>query len=171
MPSLVKGKSKNSDGKGWYGNPILLTVIRIFFGVFFVFTGLLKVTEPRAELEAVISAYQLFPDGMIPYIALTLPWIEITLGTCLALGFLTIIASWCGAALLLGFTFALGYTVASGIDLKDCGCFGSIGLQQSNSAALIRNLILLAIYSLILLHPAWMWSFDACRERETSSEV
>lgn len=153
--------------KGWHRNPILLAAVRILFGVFFIFTGLLKMIEPREELEALIGTYQIFPEVVIPYISLTLPLIELALGTFLALGFLTILAAWSGALLLLGFTLALGYTIVMGIDLKDCGCFGSIGLQQSGPEAFIRNMILLVIYSLILFNPARTWSLDSYLERKS----
>ncbi|MCC6543961.1 MAG: DoxX family membrane protein [Nitrospirae bacterium] len=150
----------------WISNPILLLTIRLLFGAFFIFTGVLKLMEPRAEFEAVIRAYQIFPAAVIPWISLTLPWIELTVGTCLALGFLTTIAAWMAGATLLGFTLALGYTVVMGINLEDCGCFGSIGFKQSGSTAFIRNLILLTLYVPILLYPAQAWSLDAFLEKE-----
>ena len=151
----------------WYRNPFLLVTIRILFGVFFIGTGLLKLMEPREEFEALIRTYQIFPEALIHWISLTLPWIELMVGTCLALGFLTTAATWTGGALLLGFTLALGYTVAMGIDLEDCGCFGSIGLQQSGPTAFIRNLLLLALFVPLLRYPARIWSLDALLERES----
>lgn len=151
--------------RGWHRNPFLLVTIRFLFAAFFIFTGMLKLVEPREEFEALIRTYQIFPEALIPWISLTLPYIELTAGTCLALGFLTTAATWMGGALLLGFTLALGYTVAMGIDLEDCGCFGSIGLQQSGLAAFIRNLLLLALFAPLLRYPARVWSLDAFLER------
>lgn len=155
------------SNRGWHRNPHLLVAIRLLFGSFFIFTGLLKLIEPREELEAVMRAYQLFPEALIPWLSLALPWIELAIGTCLTLGFLTMAATWTGGALMLGFTLSLVYTVAMGIDLEDCGCFGSIGLQQSGSTAFIRNLLLLALYAPILRSPARAWSLDAFLERES----
>ena len=150
----------------WLRNPVLLVAIRILFGAFFIFTGVLKLMEPREEFEAVIRAYQIFPAAVIPWISLILPWFELTVGTCLALGFMTTAATWMGGTILLGFTLALGYTVVMGINLEDCGCFGSIGFQQSGSTAFIRNLFLLALYAPILRYPAPAWSLDAFLEKE-----
>jgi len=150
----------------WLRNPVLLVAIRLLFGAFFIFTGVLKLMEPREEFEAVIRAYQIFPAAVIPWISLILPWFELTVGTCLALGFLTTAATWMSGTILLGFTLALGYTVVMGINLEDCGCFGSIGFQQSGSTAFIRNLFLLALFAPILRYPAHVWSLDAFLEKE-----
>jgi len=84
----------------------------------------------------------------------------------LALGFLTTAATWMSGTILLGFTLALGYTVVMGINLEDCGCFGSIGFKQSGSTAFIRNLFLLALFAPILRYPAHAWSLDAFLEKE-----
>lgn len=150
----------------WLRNPVLLVTLRFLFGAFFIFTGVLKLMEPREEFETVIQAYQIFPATVIPWISLTLPWLELAVGICLALGFLTTIATWMAGATLLGFTLALGYTVVMGINLDDCGCFGSTGFKQSGSTAFIRNLILLALLSPILRYPARAWSLDAFLEKE-----
>lgn len=149
---------------GWYRSSFLLVTIRILFGALFIFTGLLKLIEPREEFEAVIRAYQVAPEVLIPLISRTLPWIELLIGTCLFLGFFTVAATWAGGLLLAGFTLALGYTVVMGIELEDCGCFGSIGLQQSGPTAFIRDIAFLALYSLILRYPARLWSLDAFLE-------
>ena len=147
-------------------NPVLLVAIRLPFGAFFIFTGVLKLMEPREEFEALIRAYQIFPAAVIPWISLILPWFELTVGTCLALGFMTTAATWMGGIILLGFTLALGYTVVMGINLEDCGCFGSIGFKQSGSTAFIRNLFLLALFAPILRYPAHTWSLDAFLDRK-----
>ncbi len=148
----------------WLRNPILLVTIRILFGAFFIFTGVLKLMEPREEFEAVIQAYQIFPAAVIPWISLTLPWLELTVGTCLALGFLTTAFTCAGGTILLGFTLALGYTVVMGNNLEDCGCFGSIGLKHSGSTAFIRNLFLLALFAPIRRYPAHAWSLNVFLE-------
>jgi len=150
----------------WLRNPVLLVTIRLLFGAFFIFTGVLKLMEPREEFEAVIQAYQIFPAAVIPWISLILPWFELTVGTCLALGFMTTVVTWIGGIILLGFTLALGYTVVMGINLEDCGCFGSIGFKQSGTTAFIRNLFLLALFAPILRYPAHAWSLDSFLEKE-----
>lgn len=102
---------------------IAVALLRIGLGALFVVAGVLKLRDPAA-FATEIANYRLLPS-LAPYLATTLPAVEVVVGAALIVAPL----AWRRAAalatmgLLVMFTIAVVYVVRSGINV-DCGCFG-----------------------------------------------
>ncbi|HKZ51805.1 MAG TPA: MauE/DoxX family redox-associated membrane protein [Candidatus Acidoferrales bacterium] len=128
-------------------------VCRLVLGGLFLYAGFTKLypAEHRLLFEIAVSSYQLLPVPVVIIVAQVLPWVEITLGILLIVGWkLRYFATF--AALLLGaFIAAMGITYARGIE-ADCGCFG-LG-EPISPLTLLRDSGVLAI-ALFLAVYAW----------------
>lgn len=102
----------------------LLWLLRLGVGGLFLVTGALKIMNPR-EFAVQIHNYQLFTQ-LSPWLAATLPAVEIAVGAALLAG----PRAWVRAGALASgtlmamFTVAVISAVARGISIS-CGCFGS----------------------------------------------
>jgi uncharacterized membrane protein YphA (DoxX/SURF4 family) len=122
--------------------------LRIVLGGLLVVAGALKLGDPTAFANEIIN-YRLFPS-LAPWLAATLPAVEIGLGVALVIA----PGPWRRAAalatllLMLVFTVAVSQVVARGINV-DCGCFGG----NTGPVTLLtvgRDLVLLAMAGAIL---------------------
>jgi putative oxidoreductase len=131
--------------------PVLSFAARMLMGGLFVFAGAIKLRDPSA-FAVEIDHYELWPE-LAPYLAVTLPVIEIVLGLALwglprpwrqaaALG--------CGL-LMSAFTFAAASALARGLDVN-CGCFGS-GSGPITWLTLVRDGLLLGACVLLVWDP------------------
>lgn len=117
-------------------------ILRLGLGALFVLAGVLKLAQPTAFAIEIVN-YRLLP-GLAPYLAATLPAIEIGLGVALVAA----PVAWRRAAalsmagLLALFTVAVGQVVARGINI-DCGCFGG-GSGPVTGWTVTRDVALLA---------------------------
>ncbi len=102
---------------------ILHWLSRFILSGIFIYSGYIKWESPLL-FEAVLYTYDLFPNSYVPVIAQYFPWIEMTLGLALLIGFRWKIRYLAGAAtlLLLFFIAILTITYLRGIE-ADCGCF------------------------------------------------
>jgi len=123
--------------------PVALSwALRLGVGALFVVTGILKLNDPTA-FATEIHNYQLLPS-LSPYMAATLPAIEIVLGAALIGG----PRDWARAgalatgALMLVFTVAVASVVWRGINIS-CGCFGA-GSGPVTMLTVLRDVALLA---------------------------
>lgn len=130
------------------------TVLRVGLGALFVIAAVLKLRDPGA-FATEIANYRLWSE-LAPYLATTLPAIELVVGLTLMVAPL----AWRRAAalatvgLLLVFTIAVAQVVARGINV-DCGCFGGRS-GPVTSWTVARDLALLAAAALV---------FVSCRPR------
>jgi len=127
-------------------------ICRLVLGGLFVYAGFTKLYPPENRLlfEMAVSSYQLLPVPLVIVVAYVLPWVEVTLGVLLMVGWkLRYFATF--AALLLGaFIAAMGITYARGIE-ADCGCFG-LGepispLTLLRDSGVLAVALFLAVYS------------------------
>jgi putative oxidoreductase len=99
---------------------------RCFLAGIFFYTGYKKIfPRPIATLDfgMAVSAYELFPEKLVPLIAEYFPWVEIALALLLLIGWKKIIRYVAGvaAAQMLFFIVILTITYARGKDIS-CGC-------------------------------------------------
>jgi uncharacterized membrane protein YphA (DoxX/SURF4 family) len=101
---------------------ILHWLSRLILAGIFLYSGYIKWESPLL-FEAVLYTYDLFPNSYVPYIAQYFPWVEMTLGLILLIGFKKKIRYSAGAAtlLLIFFITILTITYLRGIE-ADCGC-------------------------------------------------
>ncbi len=146
-------------------HPAIGVSARLLLGGLFAVSGVIKLIEPPENFMTAIHAYDLLPVWMERPLAESLPWVEMTSGLLLLLGLLTRISLAVVALQLLVFTAALGSTLLRGISLEDCGCFGSLGIKESNAVAFVRNLVLLALVVRLGLEREPRWALDRWLQR------
>ncbi|HQN19908.1 MAG TPA: MauE/DoxX family redox-associated membrane protein [Syntrophobacteraceae bacterium] len=118
-------------------------------GGVFILASLQKIYQPFSFAKT-ISNYQVLPDKLVNPAAIILPWIELILGSLLALG------KWLPGAvalanfLLLAFFSALVFNAVRGLNI-DCGCFFTATTEK---ASIVRYLIRDAFF---LLLGGYLW--------------
>lgn len=100
----------------------LVLVCRAVLGGLFVWASFTKLTDLHAFAEE-LANYQLLPARVVPWIASTLPGIELVCGLALVAGVRARAASLVVAGMLVVFIAGLSQALVRGIDLR-CGCFG-----------------------------------------------
>lgn len=124
-------------------HPWFYRIVRISLAGIFIYAGAAKLLDPKA-FAAIISAYDLVPEALLPAVAIGLPLLEVVAGAALVLdrlwGLYTI------AGLLAVFVFVLGYGIIFELDV-DCGCFGAeeLNRQASLKSAFYRDLFILGL--------------------------
>lgn len=132
---------------------ILLTISRIFVGVLFIFSGLIKANDPLGfgyKLQEYFDVFHIgFLSPIATGIAILLCTLEIVLGALLLLGFWGKKVSW-GLLLLIIFFTILTFVSAFFKVVTSCGCFGdAIPLTPWQSFG--KDIILLVLIVYIFL--------------------
>ena len=129
-------------------DPIEL-LFRIILGGIFIYSGFYKIIDPQS-LELVIRNYKILNDPFISLAAITLPPLEIILGTCLLLKIFFNGAVLLCVGVLITFITALSSLIFRGIDIE-CGC---LGLRTSIQMQIFIDtlLLLIAVYLLYAVH-------------------
>jgi len=96
---------------------------RLILGGVFIYASWDKILHPTAFAEAVFN-YQLLPSQLINFMALILPWLELTLGVLLLTGIWLPGATLGVNLLLITFLGALIINTARGLNIS-CGCFST----------------------------------------------
>src|SRR5690242_9347827 len=114
---------------------------RIVVGGVLVYAGFMKASGPSAEFAGIIAAYKILPPPMVTPVSIGLPYIEMWIGLFLLTGLYTRQAAVAAMALSSIFLLALASTLARGIDLASCGCFGADALSPRHTMFLDAGLI------------------------------
>ena len=133
---------------------LLLKFSRVFVGLLFIFSGLIKANDPLGfgyKLQEYFEVFHLsFLNGMATGIAILLCTLEIVLGALLLLGLWGKKVAWGLLALIVFFTL-LTFVSAAFKVVTSCGCFGdAIPLTPWQSFS--KDLILLALIVYIFLN-------------------
>ena len=124
-------------------------ILRVAFGLFFIYAGLIKVSDTAAFSET-IANYHLLPDYLVNPAAVFIPWIEALCGLGLVMGILARGAALILECLLAAFTAGVAYNWWRGLDIE-CGCFGDVaGLSSGMAAATFRDAALLLLGLVVL---------------------
>ena len=118
-------------------------IVRLALAMIFLWSGAAKLLNPQS-FATILDAYGILPDGLIGFVAIGLPALEVVLAFGLMLdiqGSLAIVA-----VLLALFMAILGYGNWLGLDIE-CGCFGpgdpEAEAYQGLRPALYRDLFML----------------------------
>ena len=126
----------------------VIFIIRLLVGATLLWAGSVKIPEPGLFAQTV-RAYEVLPLSLINPFSIIVPWMEVTAGFCLVIGFWTRSSALAALALFLSFGVAMGVNIYRGADLS-CGCFGFDGAGGSLYESMIRDIILIGL-SLVLL--------------------
>jgi hypothetical protein len=127
---------------------IVALALRLGLAALFLWAGGTKLIDPSAFAEE-IANYHLVPS-LAPWLAATLPTMEVVTGLALAVA----PNPWRGGAALLSllllsmFTIAVGAAWTRGIDVR-CGCFGKGG-GPIDGLTVVRDLAFVAWAALVL---------------------
>jgi uncharacterized membrane protein YphA (DoxX/SURF4 family) len=103
----------------------ILFLGRIFIGFIFAYSGFIKLMEPVENFQGGMTAYEVIPYVLIPFLAHVIPWIEFLFGSFLILGYLPRVSALVLAGMSLSFVLLILTTrIVKGALPADCGCFG-----------------------------------------------
>lgn len=127
-------------------------LLRFGMGALFILDSWDKIRYPAAFAQ-VIQNYALLPAGMIPPVAILLPWVEALCGVSLIVGRLCLGGLAILNGLMLIFITALAINVIRGVDVA-CGCFSSSGSEQRGTYAwyFVRDIAILAVGLWLLIY-------------------
>lgn len=133
---------------------IILSISRIFVGVLFIFSGLIKANDPLGfgyKLQEYFEVFHMnFLSGLATGIAILLCTLEVVLGALLLLGFWSRKVAW-GLLLLIIFFTLLTFVSAAFKVVTSCGCFGdAIPLTPWQSFS--KDLVLLVLIIVIFIY-------------------
>ena len=133
---------------------ILVALSRIFVGVLFIISGLIKLNDPIGfsyKLQEYFSADVLNMEFLIPFalmISVMVVVFEVVLGVFLLIGYKPKFTVYSLLAMIVFFTFLTFYS-AYFDKVKDCGCFGD-ALKLTPWESFTKDVVLL-FFILILL--------------------
>jgi uncharacterized membrane protein YphA (DoxX/SURF4 family) len=123
-------------------HPALHWALGIALGAVFVYASLDKIEQPR-EFARIVYHYRLIGPsaalGFVPAntLSVTLPWVEALTGLLLIVGVWRREAALTAALLLAMFLTAVGWALAHGIDVENCGCFSVSGEGRAAGLKLV----------------------------------
>lgn len=132
---------------------------RIALGLIFAWAGFIKAVAPAEEFAYAIGTYKVFPAWMATLASLTVPWAEIYLGLLLAAGLFTRASAALTGAMIVFFQVLLAQAMIRGLDITNCGCFGT-GKSNPIGVELALNFILLALAVLAWFYGRDLFSLD-----------
>lgn len=149
-------------------------ICRLFLAAIWLIAAAGKLAQPKAFMRSVVG-FQLVPERLVPWVAATLPGVELAVGLVLLAAVIRrpgTSGPWrdlADAAALVSFTLLSVFTVALVVNLlrgirMDCGCFDVLGehlgrwipaLKPRNAGwdTVIRDLVMLVPAALLLPRP------------------
>lgn len=138
-----------------------LMVIRVFVGLLFIFSGLIKANDPSglaykmeeffevwANKEHFMPALMMWCNQYALFLSIVMIMFEIVAGVALIIGYRFKLFAYLILLLTIFFTFLTGYALYSG-NIKECGCFGDCIKLQANES-FMKDLILLALLLILV---------------------
>ena len=148
---------------------IAINVIRIFVGIVFIFSGLVKANDPLGTAykmeeyfevwngdlatstfflkDALMNLFH-FLNGHTLFLSITMNAFEIIAGAALLLGWRMKLFSWLLLLLMVFFTILTGYTFKTGRP-TNCGCFGDC-IKITPEYSFYKDILLSALILIIL---------------------
>jgi uncharacterized membrane protein YphA (DoxX/SURF4 family) len=132
----------------------LLNFARIFVGVLFIFSGLIKANDPLGfgyKLEEYFEVFKMdFLSPLATGIAILLCTLEIVLGALLLLGFYRKKVAWGLLVIILFFTL-LTFVSAAFKVVTSCGCFGD-AIPLTPWQSFFKDIVLLLLIAYIFIN-------------------
>jgi uncharacterized membrane protein YphA (DoxX/SURF4 family) len=147
---------------------IVSFIFRIIIGGIFLISGLAKISDPVRFLLT-LREFRLFPELIVPFLSVYLPWLEFILGLSLVLGVMHRTGALMIAGLNTLFIVAIGSVVLRGIEV-DCGCFGLVAdiLKLPDMAdwkAIIRNVVFVGMSLIVFFGEETVLSLESYLKR------
>ena len=111
----------------WAGHGWLALPARWYLGFVFLLACLHKIADPEA-FAVDVATYGILPLSLVNLMAITLPWLELSAGIMLIVGFRARAAALMVFGMMVMFSVALAIALSQGLDMA-CGCFASEAAQ------------------------------------------
>ena len=134
--------------KNLFENKYFLLLCRIVIALVFIFAGAEKISDPDSFAQS-IQNYKLLPISTLNFIAIILPWIELTSGLLLLFGLSVKENSLIILCLLGIFTLAVIISLFRGLNIE-CGCFGGNG--KIGLLKLLENFLMIIATILLIVN-------------------
>src|ERR1700760_4509733 len=129
----------------------LVWFCRIFVGLLFIFSGLIKINDPLGFSYKLEEYFDVFHTGFLYSFALSLSIIlcslEIILGFALLIGVRAVSVTWGLLLLIIFFAFLTFYSAFFKV-VQTCGCFGD-AIPLTPWQSFTKDMILLALVLVI----------------------
>lgn len=130
---------------------VVLLACRLFVGILFIFSGLIKANDPTGfgyKLQEYFHVFKIdFLNDYSTWIAVAICGLEIVLGAFLLLGFYGRRVAWGLLLLIIFFTFLTFYSAFFEV-VTSCGCFGD-AIPLTPWQSFLKDLVLLALILVI----------------------
>ena len=148
---------------------IAVNLIRVFVGLLFIFSGLVKANDPLGTAYKMEEYFEVWNRDLVSgsffmknmlinffhflndhtlFLSITMNAFEIIAGAALLLGWRMKLFSWLLLILMILFTILTGYTFKTG-DPKNCGCFGDC-IKITPQFSFYKDVLLTALILIIL---------------------
>lgn len=132
----------------------LLQFVRIFVGVLFIFSGLVKANDPLGLSYKMQEFFEIWGwHGLNDWTLLSsvlMNAFEIIAGFALLVGWRIKMFSWLLLLLIIFFTYLTGYTYFTGKP-KNCGCFGDC-LPITSQTSFLKDVVLLILLAYLFYY-------------------
>lgn len=133
-------------------NNIVFLILRLFFGVLFLYSGLIKIADSAIFAES-IENYRILGNWLSQWGAVLIPPLEMVLGFMLLLGLWIREAIQLTAGLLVIFDVMIIQATARGLNIS-CGCFSASQNGPIDLWKILENTVLtLLIFAALFLIP------------------
>ena len=130
----------------------LNTPIRIFVGLLFIFSGLIKANDPHGLSYKMQEFFEVwgfdFLNPLSLFSSLGMNVLEVFAGIAIIVNWQTKKITWLLFILILFFTYLTGYALFSG-KIKTCGCFGDC-IPLTPQTSFIKDIILFICIVILL---------------------
>jgi len=120
----------------------LVSTLRIFLGLIFVFSGIAKGIDFE-WFTGIVRGFGILPDFLILPASVLILVLEFSFGLMLLFGVLVKLASLFLILMVLGFTVFLFFARINGY-AGECGCFGRLIEREVDLLSLFENLVLVS---------------------------
>jgi len=133
----------------------LVTISRLFVGLLFIFSGLIKINDPVGfsfKLEEYFGPTVFDIDFLLPYVlpmAIFIVVLEVLLGVFLLIGLKKEFTVYSLFAMIVFFTFLTWYSAYFN-KVTDCGCFGD-AIKLTPWESFTKDLILLVLIVIMMM--------------------
>ena len=136
---------------GFFRHRFVVRAAQLLVGATLAWAALAKLGDLPA-LARDVHHFRLAPAALENLVAMTLPWIELSVAASLLLGLRARAGAVAAAALLGVFTLAVVLALARRLDIE-CGCFGAASASRVGAAKLFQNTLWLGLSVLGALAP------------------
>ena len=130
----------------------LNTPIRIFVGLLFIFSGLIKANDPHGLSYKMQEFFEVwgfdFLNPLSLFLSLGMNVLEVFAGIAIIVNWQTKKITWLLFILILFFTYLTGYALFSG-KIKTCGCFGDC-LPLTPAMSFTKDIVLGVLIVILL---------------------